>query len=200
MAKKRLSMRKIREVLRLKHTGGLSIRAIAKACSIGKETVRAYLCRVSEAGSGWPIPEGLGDEEMEQRLFHSALKISGKMSSPNWGLIHKEMRKKGVTTRQLLWTEYREEAPDFLGYSQFCELYRRWSRQLHPMMRVPHKAGEKLFVDFAGLTMSYTDTSSREVKKAYVFVATWGASNYTYAQAYPCQSLTSWISCHVRAL
>ncbi len=91
MARKRLSMRKIREVLRLKHAGGLSTRAIARACSIGKETVREYLCRASEAGIGWPLPEGLGDEELEQRLFPSALREAGKRSCPNWALVHQEL-------------------------------------------------------------------------------------------------------------
>jgi len=196
MARKRLSMRKIKEVLRLKHEGGLSIRAIARACSIGKETVRDYLCRASEAGIGWPLPEGLDDEELELRLFSSVLKSSARRRCPNWAMVHQELRRKGVT-RQLLWREYKEEDPDFLGYSQFCELYRRWSRQLHPSMRVPHRAGEKLYVDFAGLTMSYT--SGGEEKKAFVFVATWGASNYTYAEAFSGQDLTSWISGHIHA-
>jgi len=104
-------MRKIREVLRLKHSGGLSIRAIARACSVGKETVREYLCRASEAGIGWPLPEGLGDEELEKRLFPSVLKEAGKRT-PDWALVHQELRKKGVT-RQLLWTEYKEEDPSF---------------------------------------------------------------------------------------
>lgn len=198
MARKRLSMRKIKEALRLKHAGGLSIRAIARACSIGKETVREYLCRASEAGIGWPLPDGLDEEALEQCLFPSAKKASEKRSCPNWALVHQELGRKGVT-RQLLWTEFREEDPNFYSYSQFCELYSRWTKQLHPMMRVPHKAGEKLYVDFAGLTMSYTEPSSGEVKKAYVFVATWGASNYTYAEAYPSLDLTSWISGHVRA-
>ena len=198
MARKRLSMRKIKEVLRLKHAGGLSTRAIARACSIGKETVREYLCRASEAGIGWPLPEGLDDEELERRLFSSVLKCTDKRRCPNWALVHQELRKKGVT-RQLLWQEFKEEDPDFLGYSQFCELFRRWGKQLHPSMRVPHKAGEKLYVDFAGLTMSYTEPSSGEVKKAHVFVATWGASNYTYAEAFPSQGLTSWISGHIKA-
>jgi transposase len=191
-------MRKIREVLRLKHTGGLSIRAIARACSIGKETVREYLCRASEAGLGWPLPEGMGDEDLERRLFPSGLKPSPKLRTPNWNVIRTKLSQKGVT-RLLLWEEYKEETPDALSYSQFCENLRRWSNQLHPMMRVPHKAGEKLFVDFAGLSMSYTEPSSGEVKKAHVFVATWGASSYTYAEAFPSQSLTSWIAGHVHA-
>ena len=198
MAKKRLSMRKVREVLRLNHSG-LSIRAIARACSIGRETVREYLCRASEAGIDWPLPEGLSDEALERKLFPSVIKIYGKRTCPNWALIHQELRQKGVT-RKLLWTEYKEENSDYYGYSQFCELYRQWTKQLNPSMRMTHKAGERLFVDYAGLTMRYTDPSSREERKAYIFVATWGASNYTYAEAHPSQSLTSWIGGHIRAL
>ena len=197
MAKKRLSMRKVREVLRLNHSG-LSIRAIARACSIGRESVREYLCRASEAGLSWPLPEELDDQALEQQLFPSVIKIYGKRSCPNWALIHKELRRKGVT-RRLLWTEYKEEDSGYYGYSQFCELYRRWSKNLNPSMRIPHKAGEKLFVDYAGLTMVYTDPSSGEEKKAYIFVATWGASNYTYAEAHPSQTLTSWIGGHISA-
>jgi transposase len=198
MAKKRLSMRKIKEVLRLKHTGGLSNRAIARACSVGRETVREYLCRAGEAGIGWPLPAGLSDEELELRLFSTVLKPLKKKPGPDWTAVHKELSKKGVT-RKLLWNEYKEENPDHLGYSQYCERYRRWSQKLHPMMRVPHKGGEKLYVDFAGLTMRYIDPSSGEVKEASVFVATWGASSYTYAEAFPSQALTSWINGHVRA-
>ena len=197
MAKKRLSMRKIREVLRLNHSG-LSIRAVARACSIGRETVREYLCRASEADLGWPLPDELSDEELERRLFPSVVKIYGKRNCPNWALVHKELRKKGVT-RHLLWREYKEETPNHYRYSRFCDLYREWTKNLTPSMRIPHKAGERLFVDYAGLTMCYTDPSSGEVKKAYIFVATWGASNYTYAEAHPSQSLTSWVGGHIRA-
>lgn len=198
MARKRLSMRKIREVLRLKHMGGLSIRAISRACSIGKETAREYVCRASEAGLGWPLPEGLDDEALEKCLFPSLPEESRGKIFPDWREVHRELRKKGVT-RQLLWSEYREENPDGLGYSQFCERYRRWTANLNPEMRVQHKAGEKLYVDFAGQTMAYTDPGTGEERKAYIFVAAWGASNYTYAEAFPSQSLTSWISGHVRA-
>jgi len=190
-------MRKIREVLRLKDSG-LSIRAIARACSIGRETVREYLCRASEAGLSWPLPDELSDETLEQQLFPLVIKIYGQRSCPDWALLHRELRKKGVT-RRLLWEEYKEEERDYYRYSQFCELYRQWAKNLSPPMRLPHKAGEKLFVDYAGLTMSYTDRSNGEEKKAYIFVATWGASNYTYAEAHPCQTLTSWISGHIRA-
>jgi len=98
MAKKRLSMRKTREVLRLRHSG-LSIRAIARACSIGRETVREYLYRASEAGLSWPLPHELSDKALEQQLFPSVIKIYGQRSRPDWVLIHQELRKKGVTRR-----------------------------------------------------------------------------------------------------
>ena len=96
-------MRKVREVLRLNHSG-LSVRAIARACSIGRESVREYLCRASEAGLSWPLPEELDDKALEQQLFPSVIKIYGKRSCPNWTLIHEELRRKGVT-RRLLWTD-----------------------------------------------------------------------------------------------
>ncbi|MFW6147980.1 MAG: hypothetical protein ACOC6B_06280 [Thermodesulfobacteriota bacterium] len=197
MSKKRLSMRKAKEILRLKHSG-LSNRAIARACSIGKETVREYLSRASEAGLSWPLADGLDDKVLEQKFFPSVIKKYGKRSCPNWAMIHQELRRKGVT-RKLLWTEYKQENSDHYGYSQFCELYSRWKKKLIPSMRITHKAGEKLFVDYAGLTMVYTDPSNGEEKKAYIFVTTWGASNYTYAEAHCSQALTSWISGHIRA-
>lgn len=106
MARKRLSMRKIKDVLRLK-AGGLSHRAIARSCLIGKETVREYLVRAAEAGVSWPLPEGLGEEELEHRLFPHELKSFRKAAEPDWSKVHQELRKKGVT-RQLLWKEYRE--------------------------------------------------------------------------------------------
>jgi transposase len=198
MAKKRLSMRKIREVFRLNHAG-LSIRAIARACSIGRETVREYLCRAAEAGLSWPLPDELSDETIEEKLFPSVLTVYGQRRCPDWASIHLELRKKEVT-RRLLWEEYKEEETDYYRYSQFCELYRQWVKKIFPPMRLEHKAGEKLFVDYAGLTMSYTDPADGEKKKASIFVTTWGASNYTYAEAHPGQTLTSWISGHVRAL
>ena len=197
MARKRLSMRKIKEVFRLNHAG-ISNRAIAKACSIGRETVREYLLRASEAGLSWPLPAELTDDVLESMLFPSAIKIGKKRSCPDWVLIHKDLRKKGVT-RKLLWVEHKDEDPDFYSYSQFCELYKGWSGKLTPMMRLNHKAGEKLFVDYAGLTMAYTNPSTGEEKKAYIFVATLGASSRNYVEAQDSQALNSWIGGHVRA-
>jgi transposase len=190
-------MRKIREVLRLK-ASGLSFRAIARVCLIGKSTVREYLERAAEAGLTWPLPEGLSEEELERRLFPGEPVSARKEPEPNWGEIHRELRKKGVT-RQLLWEEYRRGAPQGYHYSRFCERYRQWTKALLPVLRMPHKAGEKMFVDYAGMSVPYTDRQTGETRDAAVFVATLGASSLTYAEAQASQELTNWISGHVRA-
>jgi len=200
MARKRLSMRKIKEALRLK-AAGLSCRAIARSCLIGKETVREYLGRAAEAGLSWPLPEGLSEEELESRLFPLGPDTSRKEAAaePDWALIHSELRKKGVT-RQLLWEEYRLGVPQGYSYSQYCERYRRWTKILNPVLRMPHKAGEKMFVDYAGVTVPYTNHETGDDREAQVFVATLGASSSTFAEAQASQELLNWIGGHVRAL
>jgi transposase len=190
-------MRKIRDVLRLK-ASGLSTRAIARACLIGKETVREYLERAAEAGLSWPLPEGLNEEDLERRLFPRAPISVRKEGEPAWSEIHRELRKKGVT-RQLLWEEYRRGAPQGYRYSQFCERYRRWTKMLTPVLRMPHKAGEKMFVDYAGVTVPYTERETGEKREAAVFVAALGASSLTYAEAQASEELLNWIAGHVHA-
>jgi transposase len=99
----------------------------------------------------------------------------------------------------LLWEEYRADHPEGYGYSRFCELYTRWEGKLSPVMRQRHPAGERLFVDYAGLTIDVIDPETGEVRTAQLFVATLGASNYTYAEATWTQSLPDWIASHERA-
>jgi len=185
-------MRKIREALRLK-ASGLSYRAIARVCLIGKETVREYLGRAAEAGLSWPLPEGISEEELERRLFPDALDTSRKEAEPDWALVHWELRKKGVT-RELLWEEYRLGTPRGYHYSQFCQRYRWWKKVLTPVLRMEHKAGEKMFVDYAGPTIPYTDRETGEAREAAVFVTALGASSMTYAEAQASQALPNWIS------
>lgn len=196
MGRARLSMRKLRDVLRLRQAG-LSTREIGRACAIGKETVREYLGRAAEAGLGWPLPEGMTEEQVEARLFPFEVQL-GRRREPDWAAFHQELRKKGVT-RQLLWQEYAAGEANVYSYPQFCARYRRWAKVLNPVMRQTHKAGEKLFVDYAGLEMSYQDRTTGEVHQAPVFVATLGASSRTFARAYASQALPSWISGHVDA-
>jgi transposase len=117
---------------------------------------------------------------------------------PDWSVVHEEMRRPGVTL-MLLWEEYRTAHPQGFAYSWFCEHYRDWAGKLDLVMRQTHRAGEKLFVDYAGQTIEVIDQHTGEVRSAELFVAVLGASNYTYAEATWTQTLPDWISAHVRA-
>jgi transposase len=200
MPQKSLSMRKIEEILRLKYEQGLTHRAIAKSCGVSTSTVSEYATHAKAAGLSWPLPEGMTAEELEARLYpNKGANRRRKRPLPDWPYIHKELKRKGVTL-SLLWMEYRQEHPQGYGYSQFCQLYREWKKHLNPPMRLKHKAGEKLFVDYAGQTIPVVDPETGEIREAQIFVATLGASNYTYAEAQWSQSLPNWIGAHVRAL
>ena len=199
MTQERLTMRKIREVLRLKWECGLKNRAIARSCSISHSTVSEYLQRAKAAGLSWPLPADLDEDALFRLLFPTASHPSSKIiPCPDWSLIHTELRRKSVTLR-LLWVEYREAHADGYEYSQFCELYRRWAKRLKPSMRLSHKGGEKLFVDYAGQTVPVVDPHTGEVRQAQIFVAVLGASSYTYAEAHWSQDLVNWTGAHVRA-
>jgi transposase len=113
--------------------------------------------------------------------------------------LYQELHKKGVTL-QLLWQEYKELNPDGYQYSQFCQLYRQWVQKLDVCLRQEYRAGEKLFVDYAGQTIPIQDPFTGKIQCAYLFVATLGASNYTFAEASLAQDLSSWIQSHVHAL
>jgi transposase len=199
MAKKRLTMRKIREVLRLRFEHQRTFEQIAISCNIGSSTVSDYVHRFKAAKLSWPLSCGLDDLQLEQLLFPSARAApSPAKGSPNWEDIHRELRRKGVTL-MLLWQEYKEAHPDGYQYSQFCRLYRHWTGSIDPTMRQAHRAAEKMFVDYAGMTMGVYDQSSQEMREAQIFIAVLGASNYTYAQATWTQSLPDWIEAHCRA-
>ncbi len=200
MPAKRLSMRKIREILRLKFECKLSNREIAQSCSTGHSTIGDYLLRASAAGLSWPISGDMDDAELEKLLFPSATGTSKRNKAyPDWTEVHKELRRKGVTLA-LLWHEYKERNQNGYQYSWFCHEYARWSEKIDVVLRQDYRAGEKMFVDYAGQTMEIIDRLTGEIKYAQIFVAVMGASNYTYAEATWSQSLPDWINSHVNAL
>ena len=155
MPARRLLMRKIREILRLKHERGLSHRAIAQACAIGVGTVSLYLQRTTQQGLGWPLPAELDDAALEARLFPRAAPVRERVR-PDCAHIHRELKRDGVTL-QLLWEEYAQVHPNGYRYTQFCEIYRQWARRLRPSMRQVHRAGEKTFIDFSGKRPTLVD-------------------------------------------
>jgi transposase len=192
-------MRKIREILRLKFDGGQTNRRIARSCHISRPTVADYLLRFEEAGLTWPAAAALDDTTLEHKLFPPAPVVSTTQRTvPDWGDVHRELRRKGVTLT-LLWHEYKLADPDGYQYSWFCDQYRAWSAKLDVVMRQEHRAGEKLFVDYAGQTVEVVDRRTGEVRAAQIFVAVLGASSYTYAEATWTQQLPDWIGSHVRA-
>jgi transposase len=201
MPQERLPVRKIREVIRLHHETELSNRAIARVCKVSNSTVGEYLVRAEQADLVWPLPEGLGDAILYQRLFPEKNKGSKpKRPIPNWEDVHRELSKRGVTLT-LLWQEYREKHPlDGYRYTQFRVYYQRWNKSHTGTMRIPRKGGEEMEVDYTGMTVPITNPETGEISRAQIFVATLPASNYTYAEIQPSQKLQSWLGGHVRAL
>lgn len=199
MPRERLSMRKIQEMLRLKYECGLSIRKIAASLHISVGSVHDYLARLEVAGVSWPQAQQLSEQQLAERLFGGATVVSVRGTKlPDWKHIDTELKRKGVTLR-LLWEEYRTNYPQGLGYSQFCKRFQDFQKTLDPRMRQSHTAGEKLFVDYAGMTLPLTDPHTGESTPVQIFVATQGASSYTFAEASLSQTIPDWIASHVRA-
>lgn len=199
MPGKRLSMRKIREVLRLKYELNRSNREIGLSCGIGSSTVGDYIQRVRNAGLSWPLPGELSDTALEQLLYPPPTPCNSVRLFPDFHEVHKELQSRKNVTLNLLWQEYKEQHPDGYQYSWYCQNYRDWAARLDVVMRHEHRAGEKMFVDYAGQTVPVIDQETGEIHKAQIFVAVLGASNYTFAEATSSQQVEDWIGSHVRA-
>jgi transposase len=199
MAAERVSMRKTKEILRLYFGMSLTRRQVARSCNISHSTVADYVRRAEAAGISWPLPEGIDEATLEAKLFPGkTIIVSLEKPLPQWTDIHKELKRKGVTL-QLLWIEYKQQYPEGYQYSQFCELYQRWAETLDLSLRQEYRAGEKLFVDYAGKGIEVINPLTGEIKEAEIFVAVLGASNYTYAEALESQDIPSWINAHIHA-
>jgi transposase len=191
-------MRQIREVLRLKDECALTYSQIARSLRISKGSVANYLRNAEAAGLTHEEAARLDDAELTTRLSPQR-PPAPKFAAPDFALVHRELRRKGVTLT-LLWEEYREAAQGVpYSRSRFYERYQDFVRALRRSMRQTHVAGEKLFVDYAGPTVPVIDAASGEVRRAHVFVAVWGASNFTYAEATWSETKLDWISAHVNA-
>ncbi len=196
----RLTMRKTREILRLRWEQKQSLRRVAASCSVAASTVLGVERRARAAGLSWPLPEELDEAGLERLLYPRPGRGGrGRRARPDFEYVYRELKRKGVTLA-LLWQEYRAEHPgDGYGYSQFCELYRRWRGTLDVTMRQEHRAGERLFVDWAGQKMPIIDAATGEVTETSIFVAALGASDFTYAEALADEKLPSWLAGHIRA-
>jgi transposase len=199
MPAKRLSMRKTKEVLRLWFEEGLPCRTIARSCSIHHRTVAQHVKRFKDSGLPWPLPEDLDDASLTLRLFprKGPIQTEPTHHMPDMKFLHQELRRPGVTLWRL-WEEYREREPHGYSRSRFYYHYRQWAKRLHPTLRQEHKAGEKLFVDYAGKKPHIVNPQTGEITEVELFVGCLGASSYTYAEATLTQSLPEWIGAHIR--
>ncbi|SEC10915.1 IS21 family transposase [Paenibacillus sp. GP183] len=187
-------MLKAREILRLKHEIGLSLREIGQACNCGKSSVSEVLGRAEKAGILWPIE--LTDKQLMSALY-PPVESKTLPLEPDMDYVFNEMKKKSVTL-MLLWEEYKQKHPTGIMYSQFCDRYRNFKKYNKISMHKEHKAGEEVEVDWAGDTMSYVEPGTGEIKKVYLFVAVLPASAYPFVYAYEDQKTPNWIDAHVR--
>lgn len=199
MPQARVPMRKIKEVLRLQGLG-LNVSQISGAVGISRGSVRAYLERAERAGLSWPAAESVGDVDLELMLFGDQRRVLDGRVIPDWAQVKRELSGKAVTL-QLLHNEYVAEVGDAAAYSysRFCDLFQQFESTVSPSMRQRHKAGEKLYVDWAGMTVPIIDAATGEVIDAQIFVAAMGASSFTFTRAYRSQAQRHWLAGHVAA-
>ena len=193
-------MKQVRDVLRLHSVMNLSLRRIEGATGVAKSTISDYIKRFKASGLHIEQINVIDDDVLRLKLFAEQITdVGSNRAIPDMSLIHKEMklRKKTKVTLQLLWEEYKESNPNGYSYTQFRFYYRKYNQMLNPSMRQTHLAGEKLFVDYSGLTMPIYDQRTGEVHKAQIFVAVLGASGYTFVHATHSQTQEDFIYSHV---
>jgi transposase len=193
-------MRQIRSILQLHWSQGLSMRSIARSLGVAYGSVQVVLQRAEAAELRWPLPEELDDEALGRLLYQGNQGRPRCRPEPDWATVDRELRRKGVT-RELLWLEYKQAHPvDGLQYAQFCTHYRQWHQTQDLVLRQPYRAGEKMFVDYAGQTLPVLNPETGEIRSAFLFLATLGASGLTFAEAHEAQTLPYWIGGHTHAV
>jgi len=193
-------MRNLREILRLRLQAGLSLRQIKNSQRVSLGAVQKIVSMAESQGLNWSMVGQLDDEQLARRFYpKSDTRTSSAFQLPDWVMVHQELKRKGVT-KHLLWEEYTQAYPNCsYSYPQYCFLYQQWAKKQRRSMRQIHKAGDKLFVDYAGQTVPIVDGETGEIRHAQIFVAVLGASNYTFCEATWTQSLPDWLGSHARA-
>lgn len=200
MPMRRISMNKVREIIRLHEQCNLSQRSIARALYISRPVVREYIRKIHASGLNYAAIQKLDDD-----TFLEMIEGSGKVKSERYQVLRqkfeyfvKELKRTGVTLERL-WQEYLDEHPDGYGYSQFCYHFQLWRYASELTMHMNHKAGDKAFVDFAGKHLQIVNRNTGEITDVEFFVAILGASQYTYAEAVATQQKHDWIRANQNA-
>ncbi len=192
-------MRQLREILRLRLHAELSMRQIKSSLRVSLGAVQKVSSKAKEQNLRWEAIEKLDDQQLAKLFYPAAdTRASGDFELPDWIEVHRELRRKGVT-KHLLWEEYTQQYPNrSYSYAQYCHLYQEWAKKQRRSMRQIHKAGDKLFIDYAGQTVPIVNGDTGEIRTAQIFVAVLGASNYTYCEATWSQRLPDWLGSHAR--
>ena len=201
MPTQRISMRKLREVCRLRFHAHLSLRQISHSTQVSLGAIQKIISTMTQQGLDWSAIQALDDTHLSGLIYPKPAdsNVATRKELPDWLEVHREVKPKGMTLL-LLWEEYVQQYPTrCFSYSQYCRLYREWLKKQKRSMRQTHKAGEKLFVDYAGKTVPIVSHVTGEMRTAQIFVAVLGASNYTFCEATWSQKLPDWINSHVRA-
>ena len=168
MARARLSMDDIEEMLRLHYGCNLSQRKVARSCGVSLGTVNKVLRRAAQAGLGWPLPEGMTGKELQDLVYGpapgAAPAVWIRRRALEFEAMHFDLQRRRHFTVRLAWEEYSAQHKDAYSYSQFCKLYREWQARHDVTMAQHHKAGEKLFVDYAGSTVTVHAANDPPVK------------------------------------
>lgn len=201
MPRNRIDVEKIREILRLHFELDYSIRDVAKTVKVSKTSVGEYIAEFNRTGLSYKDITGMSDSAVID-IFESSNKAANPLYeyiSKEFTYIEKELKRPGVTLYQL-WEEYRGSQEQGFSYSRFCHHYKMWKSKQKPGMHMDHKAGDKLYVDFAGKKMQYVNPDTGEIHDAEIFVAILGASQLTYVEATASQKLENWIQVNENAL
>ncbi len=187
----------IREIIRMKDNG-LSNNKISKNLGKSRTTIIKYVGVIESSGICFKELLELKEEDLSE-LFdipNVLIPVSREQNHKDlhsfFPYLEKELKRVGVT-RQILWAEYKSKYPEGVMYSQFCEQYNKWNFKSEGYMPTIHKAGEKLFIDYAGKKLHIIDKETGDIKPVEVFVATLGASQYTYVEASYSQQIPDFI-------
>jgi transposase len=194
-------MIKIREVLRLTHEGRRQ-REVANSVNASRSTVQECLRRAHEAGVSWPLPEGLDEQALQERLYPRKKEtVRPARPEPDFERVMRELSRKHVTRRQL-WREYRARCANGLQYTAFCVHLRRWRKGLgaEATLTMEHVPGDKLLVDYSGDPAHFVDRHTGEILEAQLFAASWAFSGQLYVEATATQNTRDWLDAHANAL
>lgn len=198
MVRRRVKMRKIKEILRLHFDCSLSNEKIGNSLRISKTSVFNCLDRFKNSGLKWPLSEEMTEENIEERLY-SYSQESSETQLPDFGQVHSELSRPHMTL-ELLWEEYRKANSEGVSRSSFYRHYEVYAKTLKVEMKIIHKGGDKIFVDYSGDKLHYFSREQRKKVEVELFVASWGASSYCYIEASPSQKGQEWVMSHARAM